>query len=263
MSFFASLLEDVETKGDKHGKNASTQQSKSLQPQKRKRTLSSPTCESEILLATTSRFYEEPLNLSINTQTKLTTHCLQTTPPDYEHGPRTKFTNGPLVGYHVHARQIRAKLAKMIVDEQRVTAEYQTAVSELDEAQMEMDRHEGTRPPRRENRNAADGCYGAWMWERGELKATLEGARARIQQVETEVMPFFTSLIGVGAESSVPGLQPSKYKPTDHHSLLQKICKQGDRTPANYAHGPRKGHQQGLLFGYKAHAHLVCEKIVA
>ncbi|KAK3659751.1 hypothetical protein LTR56_001115 [Elasticomyces elasticus] len=76
-------------------------------------------------------------------------------------------------------------------------------------------------------------------------------------------MPFFTSLIGVGARSSVPGLQPSKYKPTDHHSLLQKICKQGDRTPANYAHGPRKGHQQGLLFEYKAHAHLVCEKIVA
>ncbi|KAK5740533.1 hypothetical protein LTR17_004570 [Elasticomyces elasticus] len=76
-------------------------------------------------------------------------------------------------------------------------------------------------------------------------------------------MPFFTSLIGVGAKSSVPGLQPSKNKPMNHHSLLQNICKQGDRTPANYAHGPRKGHQQGLLFGYKAHAHLVCKKIVA
>ncbi|KAK5701722.1 hypothetical protein LTR97_004540 [Elasticomyces elasticus] len=275
MSFFASLLEDVETKGDKHGKNAPTQQSKSLQPQERKRTISSPTCESEILLGTTSSFYEEPLNLSINTQTKLTTHCLQTTPPDYEHGPRTNSTNGPLVGYRVHARQIRAKLAKMIADEQRVATEYQTAVSELDEAQMEMDRHEGTRPPRRENRSAADGCYGAWMWERGQLKATLEGARARMLEIISlfttswlwpclvSAMPFFTSLIGVGAKGSVPDLQPSKHKPMDHHSLLQKMCKQGDRTPANYAHGPRKGDQQGLLFGYKAHAHLVCEKIVA
>ncbi|KAK3648363.1 hypothetical protein LTR56_007480 [Elasticomyces elasticus] len=186
MSFFASLLEDVETKGDKHDKNASTQQSKSLLPQKRKHAISSPTCESEILLATTSSFYQEPLNLSINTRTKLTTHCLQTTPPDYEHGPRTKFTNGPLVGYQVHARQIRAKLAKMVADDQRVTAEYQTAVSELDEAQTEMDRHEGTRPPRRANRSAVDGCYGAWMWERGELKATFEGARARMLQVETK-----------------------------------------------------------------------------
>ncbi|KAK4901715.1 hypothetical protein LTR27_001487 [Elasticomyces elasticus] len=76
-------------------------------------------------------------------------------------------------------------------------------------------------------------------------------------------MPSFTSLIGVGAKSSVPGLQPSKHKPTDHHSLLQNICKQGDRTPANYAHGPRKGHQQGVLIGYEAHALIVCEKIVA
>ncbi|KAK3678623.1 hypothetical protein LTR78_001921 [Recurvomyces mirabilis] len=44
---------------------------------------------------------------------------------------------------------------------------------------------------------------------------------------------------------------------------LESPCLATTKTPLNYAHGPRKSHQDGPLYGYEAHASLLRGKLAA
>ncbi|TKA77898.1 hypothetical protein B0A55_03340 [Friedmanniomyces simplex] len=164
MSFFASLLADVDRKADEA--DPTSTQSRATQAQKRKRTASQSTSISrgEISVASTSSYFHQPLNLHHANLGKM---CKQgdRTAMDYTDGPRSSHPNG---------------------GDGRLNREFEEAVEERDKALRAIERHEVWRQPRSVDRTKLDGVTGDWVRRRGMLLGHARELGDRVRRVREE-----------------------------------------------------------------------------
>ncbi|KAK3109457.1 hypothetical protein LTR53_017272 [Teratosphaeriaceae sp. CCFEE 6253] len=220
-------------------------------------------------------------------------------PSTYSHSPRFEPRDKYRISSAAHAALLHNKLAFLISNRERLTAEYGEAWATREEARRQLEEHPRARP-----RNRSDAVAARWFRRSGALRAALETAEAGVWWIgweagELRLRPFeygggcaihlrwhesagsfffqpsspkepsraaviqHLHTTQPGVESTGTMARTSSHGAGVKPAIISDLARQGDRTPPTYAHGPRLNYQHGPLMPYAAHAALLHEKLAA